>query len=215
MERFTYTGPLSAPKRRRVCGVEASEESPSVRATVATAAADSAPAATAAADSAPAATVALGSATAATGIADSATASSTAATAPADSTSATAADAAEFPSLYQDRFRSICAACFARRRRCYHHAETQLRLLIIGHNPSSTAYATGQCLAPCAARGRRCCLCLLVVLCRLLLLEPHEPHVALLEGSQVHPVDVAHEQADGHALVRRCRIRRRGHGSWQ
>lgn len=47
------------------------------------------------------------------------------------------------PALWRERFAPCCAVCFAASTHCMHHAELPLRLLIVGHNPSDTAWATG------------------------------------------------------------------------
>jgi hypothetical protein len=41
---------------------------------------------------------------------------------------------------WQERFHAICVPCFDARRKCDHHAERRLRLLIVGHNPSDHAW---------------------------------------------------------------------------
>jgi TDG/mug DNA glycosylase family protein len=47
------------------------------------------------------------------------------------------------PALWRERYAPSCAACFAASRVCGHHAEVPLRLLLIGHNPSTHAWASG------------------------------------------------------------------------
>jgi TDG/mug DNA glycosylase family protein len=47
------------------------------------------------------------------------------------------------PALWRERYAPSCAACFAASAVCVHHAETPLRLLLIGHNPSTHAWASG------------------------------------------------------------------------
>lgn len=47
------------------------------------------------------------------------------------------------PGLWRERFANACGACFASRSVCHHHAELPLRLLLIGHNPSDHAWASG------------------------------------------------------------------------
>jgi len=47
------------------------------------------------------------------------------------------------PGLWRERFAACCAACFAASAPCTHHAERRLRLLVVGHNPSDTAWCTG------------------------------------------------------------------------
>jgi len=45
--------------------------------------------------------------------------------------------------LWRERYASCCAACFESRAVCLHHAERPLRLLLVGHNPSTHAWASG------------------------------------------------------------------------
>lgn len=45
--------------------------------------------------------------------------------------------------LWRERYASACAACFAARLPCPHFAERPLRLLLIGHNPSTHAWTSG------------------------------------------------------------------------
>jgi TDG/mug DNA glycosylase family protein len=47
------------------------------------------------------------------------------------------------PGLWRERFAACCPRCFAASATCLHHAEAPLRLLIVGHNPSETAWRTG------------------------------------------------------------------------
>lgn len=50
---------------------------------------------------------------------------------------------ARFPGLWRERYASACDACFASAVPCVHHRERPLRLLLIGHNPSTHAWASG------------------------------------------------------------------------
>ncbi len=47
------------------------------------------------------------------------------------------------PGLWRERYAAACAGCFAASAPCTHHAERSLRLLLIGHNPSTHAWASG------------------------------------------------------------------------
>ena len=47
------------------------------------------------------------------------------------------------PGRWRERFAACCAACFEANAHCVHHAERPLRLLLIGHNPSTHAWASG------------------------------------------------------------------------
>ena len=47
------------------------------------------------------------------------------------------------PGRWRERYASCCSACFALGVPCLHHAETRLRCLLIGHNPSTHAWASG------------------------------------------------------------------------
>ena len=47
------------------------------------------------------------------------------------------------PGLWRERFAPCCRACFSASAPCAHHPERRLRLLIVGHNPSDTAWRTG------------------------------------------------------------------------
>mmetsp|Transcript_19866 Transcript_19866/g.63752 ORF Transcript_19866/g.63752 Transcript_19866/m.63752 type:complete len:325 (-) Transcript_19866:375-1349(-) len=47
------------------------------------------------------------------------------------------------PAKYRERFATTCSACFRASKPCGHHAEAPLRLLLIGHNPSDHAWASG------------------------------------------------------------------------
>ena len=47
------------------------------------------------------------------------------------------------PGLWRERFAACCPSCFASSAHCVHHREAPLRLLIVGHNPSETAWRTG------------------------------------------------------------------------
>ena len=47
------------------------------------------------------------------------------------------------PGLWRERFAPCCPACVSASAFCTHHAESALRLLIVGHNPSETAWQTG------------------------------------------------------------------------
>ena len=47
------------------------------------------------------------------------------------------------PALWRERFANVCSECFVSSRVCEHHPELPLPLLILGHNPSTTAWSTG------------------------------------------------------------------------
>jgi hypothetical protein len=47
------------------------------------------------------------------------------------------------PGGWRERWRGTCEPCFARGCGCPHFAEEQLRLLILGHNPSDRSWAAG------------------------------------------------------------------------
>lgn len=44
---------------------------------------------------------------------------------------------------FRERFTSVCAACTQAHRVCTHHPELGLRALLVGHNPSTTAWKQG------------------------------------------------------------------------
>jgi TDG/mug DNA glycosylase family protein len=46
-------------------------------------------------------------------------------------------------SKWQERWHSICVDCFEKKIKCIHYEEKRLRLLIVGHNPSSHAWSSG------------------------------------------------------------------------
>jgi len=43
---------------------------------------------------------------------------------------------------WQERYHSICPACFEKVVECTHYVEKPLRLLIVGHNPSDHAWTS-------------------------------------------------------------------------
>jgi len=45
--------------------------------------------------------------------------------------------------LWRERYTACCAACFVHAAVCHHHVEVPLRCLLIGHNPSTHAWASG------------------------------------------------------------------------
>eukprot|EP00899_Mesostigma_viride_P029161 jgi/Mesvir1/942/Mv17496-RA.3 len=50
---------------------------------------------------------------------------------------------AQPPGLWREKFASVCDPCFASRVQCPHFPERRLRLLLVGHNPSDHAWASG------------------------------------------------------------------------
>ena len=45
--------------------------------------------------------------------------------------------------LWRERYASACIDCFTSRSACTHHPEVPLRLLLVGHNPSTHAWTSG------------------------------------------------------------------------
>ena len=47
------------------------------------------------------------------------------------------------PARWRERYNSICDSCFSASAACTHFPEVPLRLIVLGHNPSTTAWSTG------------------------------------------------------------------------
>jgi hypothetical protein len=48
-----------------------------------------------------------------------------------------------YAGLWRERFTTVCRPCILARRVCLHHPELPLRCLLVGHNPSEHAFASG------------------------------------------------------------------------